>query len=115
MALSISDHALLRWLERVKEFDLKTFRDEIWATPGLKEAAALGAVSFAHGGLVFRLDAGRLITIQPGDSPRGADTEARRNKHGRTVKLKGAGFNQTGRTSSQLRRGRPEFVPEGDE
>ena len=49
----ISDHALLRWIERIEGVDVEKIRDQIAATPGLLEAADLGATRFAVDGAVF--------------------------------------------------------------
>lgn len=49
----ISDHAVLRWVERVLGWDVEAAREEMANTPGLLEAADLGATRFKADGVEF--------------------------------------------------------------
>jgi hypothetical protein len=61
MTIRISDHAMLRWIERVRGFDLTKDRAEIQEL--LKLVGNDGTLK-AHGHL-FEVQNGRLITITP--------------------------------------------------
>jgi hypothetical protein len=120
MQIGITDHAVLRWLERVFELDMEAVRDRIWEVPGLREAAMLGATSFSHGGFVYRMDGGRIVTIEPGDSPQAATRGAFQFKSGRSPKMKGFGAyrprKKAGEHYPSRRSARhPRHVQEGDE
>jgi hypothetical protein len=56
----VSDHAVVRYLERRHGFDFESVRQEIM-TPALREAAAVGAVGLRVAGGVFKLK-GRTVT-----------------------------------------------------
>jgi hypothetical protein len=88
-ALTVSDHALLRYLERAYNLDVEKLRAEIYALPGLAAAAAAGARSFSRDGLTFRLsESGNIITVQPHGSPGGARREAGRLKYGVSARMR---------------------------
>lgn len=57
----VSDHAVLRYLERVEGVDIEAIRREIGrrADRGI-EAGACGVVS---GGFVYRIEAGVVVTV----------------------------------------------------
>ena len=59
----VSDHALLRWLERVWKINLDTVRAEIM-TPEVLAAAKAGATALTQGGVTRVLDRGRVVTIK---------------------------------------------------
>jgi hypothetical protein len=61
--VNISDHALVRWLERIRGEDFSAVRAEIDATPGLRQAVEKGAMQFLGGGLLFVLKRGTVVTI----------------------------------------------------
>lgn len=57
----VTDHAVIRYLERVKGVDIETLRREIGrvADAGI-EAGANGVIS---GGFVYRIEAGVVVTV----------------------------------------------------
>ncbi|TMV09842.1 hypothetical protein FGK63_01870 [Ruegeria sediminis] len=60
----VTDHAVLRYLERVKGLDVETIRREIGHIVDLAvdHPAACGVVS---GGFVYRMQEGAVITVIP--------------------------------------------------
>lgn len=50
----VSDHAVVRWLERVKGVDIEAFRAEIVAT--VQAAVDAGAKQISVGGVTYVLD-----------------------------------------------------------
>jgi len=58
----ITDHALVRFLERVKGFDLQAFRDEI-LTPERIAAINSGVVGFKCDGYQFKVENNKIVTI----------------------------------------------------
>ena len=63
----ISDHVILRYLERVKGVDVEAARAAIVEIVG--PAAAAGATRFTSSGLTYRMDNGRVSTVVVSDSP----------------------------------------------
>jgi len=63
MAMTITDHALLHYLERVVGFDFSGFRDTLSRRAEL--AATGGASSFDLDGHVFVVERGRVVTVLP--------------------------------------------------
>ena len=57
----VSDHAVVRWLERVHGIDMEFFRDEIRAIAG--PAAAVGAAALRKDGFVYKLSDGAVVTV----------------------------------------------------
>ena len=67
----VSDHALLRYIERVKGFDLDVMREEIEAIIG--PAAKMKARRVSADGFTYVLSqSGRLKTVLEGATPLGA-------------------------------------------
>jgi hypothetical protein len=118
MTVQITDHALVRFLERVMGIDIEAVRAKAAATPGLAAAIAVGARSYSHGGCTFRLDGDRVITIQPCATPMIAAVEAARVKHGhhpRKGQQNKPHGHRTGTRNTRERRPLPEPDFEGAE
>jgi hypothetical protein len=64
MKPEITDHALVRWLERVKGVDLQPYRDEIAAA--VDGAVRVGATKAVIDGNTYVLDGHRVCTIIDG-------------------------------------------------
>ena len=79
--LKITDHAILRYLERAKGMDVEAVRAEIMLIVG--PAYAMGATKFSKGGLTYMLNYGVLSTITPNESVRASIEEGYRS-NGRT-------------------------------
>jgi dihydrodipicolinate synthase/N-acetylneuraminate lyase len=74
----VTDHALIRWLERAHNMPMETFRDHLRGI--VEEAAKAGARTLTRDGMVYVIsETGRLVTVQP-------DDRRRLLKAGRTVK-----------------------------
>lgn len=58
----VSDHALVRYLERVHNFDFQPYRDEI-LTDKVKTALMLGATGYKINGVNFVCKDGVLVTV----------------------------------------------------
>lgn len=63
MKIDVSDHALIRWLERVKGVDMEALRSEIRAS--IAPAVAAGATAVERGGMRFTIEKGVLTTVMP--------------------------------------------------
>jgi hypothetical protein len=63
----VSDHAIVRWLERVEGLDLDIIRGDI---SGRRPAAASGAKVLRRDGHAFILDHGTVVTVLPDDRRR---------------------------------------------
>lgn len=61
--LRITDHALVRYLERVKGVDVEALRHEIASK--VARAADLGACGVRVGGFNYRIEGGYVVTVQP--------------------------------------------------
>lgn len=61
LVITITDHALMRYMERVKGMDFEPMRDELRAII----APAIGARSLRKDGMEYLLDGHKLITVQP--------------------------------------------------
>lgn len=57
----ITDHALVRYLQRVRGIDVEAIRAQLAAECG--PAIQLGAKTMRSGGLEYRFDGAKLITI----------------------------------------------------
>lgn len=66
--VTVSDHVVIRWLERVMDFDLDAVRAAIITEAG--PAAALGAKSVRKGGRTFIIESGCIVTVLHGDKRR---------------------------------------------
>lgn len=67
---AVSDHALLRYLERVRGLDLDAVRAEIVGI--VHQAAAVGATRVSVNGFTYMLEGRRVVTVTPGGSPSAA-------------------------------------------
>lgn len=78
----VTDHAVLRWLERVKGVDIEAVRREIGrvADKGIT-AGACGVISH---GVVLRIADGVVVTVTPQHQPdrRSGRKPRRRPRHG---------------------------------
>lgn len=63
----VSDHAIVRWLERVRGVDIEAFRAEIVAT--VQAAVDAGAKQISVGGVTYILDGAVVTTVSPNASP----------------------------------------------
>jgi hypothetical protein len=59
----VTDHAILRYLERAHGIDINAVRHMIADT--VREAAQAGASGVRHGGLAYRLKDGVVVTVAP--------------------------------------------------
>lgn len=58
----VTDHALVRWMERVQGLDADALRDHI-LSPELEKALKMGAKKFRAGGIEYVLGDGKIITV----------------------------------------------------
>jgi len=58
----VSDHALLRYLERVYGFDIEELRGQI-LSDGAKQALRAGATGYTANGVKFKAKDGVLVTV----------------------------------------------------
>jgi hypothetical protein len=74
--VTVSDHALVRWLERAHEIPMPFFRQELAAL--VREPARLGASSVKINGLSYVIRNGVLVTVTPihANYPRQVDEAA---------------------------------------
>lgn len=61
----ITDHALIRYCERVKGIDMDWVRDHI-LTDGLEAAIKAGAIRYQADGWHYKIRNGRVMTITKG-------------------------------------------------
>lgn len=61
--MTVTDHALLRYLERVIGFDFSLYRDAL--ARRAEVASVDGAASISLDGHVFVIEDGRVITVLP--------------------------------------------------
>lgn len=92
----VTDHAVLRFLERVYCLNIEQVRAEICALPGLAAARKMGATSFSSSGVTFRIVDGNVITIIENDSP-SAGRIGSANAHGRRVAVRAPSKAESGR------------------
>jgi len=83
--ITVSDHALIRYLERVKGFDLDAVRDEIADAVG--PLAGNGATKCSVDGTTFILDGWKVLTIVEGRSPQASQVRGSA-KMGRSVRMR---------------------------
>jgi len=73
MKSPVTEHALLRWIERVQDINLDPMRMEIASI--CAEALAAGATSLVTDQGTFVLECGKVVTIlEPGQRPGRAKT-----------------------------------------
>jgi hypothetical protein len=63
----VTDHAVLRYLERAKGFDIEAVRQEIAQI--VAPAVAVGATAFSANGLTFPLVGNRVVTVLDAEQP----------------------------------------------
>lgn len=80
--LEVSDHCLLRYIQRVLGVDVDAIRGEITAL--LEPAAKAGATKFSADGMTFVLVNNRVVTVTGGESPSSARLKGRQ-ANGRPV------------------------------
>lgn len=76
----VSDHALVRYLERVLGIDVEAARQTIARTAA--PAIAMGASSMSSDGFTFHIRDNRVTTIVPGKSPHYARLKTAMHKGG---------------------------------
>lgn len=59
----VTDHAVLRYLERVQGFDIEAVRQHIWRT--CRGAVLIGATCVRAEGVKFEFKGGRVVTVAP--------------------------------------------------
>ena len=59
----VTDHALLRYLERVYGFNLAAYRREVEGA--VAEAVTLGACGLVRGGFRYVIEDFRVVTVRP--------------------------------------------------
>ena len=57
-----SDHAVLRYIERVYGVDIEGLRRELF-TPMLKEACRIGASGLVDNGIEYKIEDGVVVTV----------------------------------------------------
>jgi len=67
----LSDHAVVRYLERVRGVDIDKVRADILAVAS--DAAVLGAKAIRHAGSCYVIDNKTIVTILPTDRRRITD------------------------------------------
>lgn len=60
----VSDHAIIRYLERAKGFDMEEVRQHI--ADVCRDAARAGAICVQAEGVKFEITGGRVVTVTPG-------------------------------------------------
>ena len=75
----VSDHALVRYLERIKGIDVEAIREEIWQQ--CQHAANLGATGFRVNGAFFNFHNGNVATCMTAEMAKVRMIENRK-RHG---------------------------------
>lgn len=76
--LPVSDHAVIRYLERVLMFDIEGVRKHIWQT--CEPAIKVGAICLRAEGAKFEFSNGRVVTVVP-DGPEPNRTSRENSQH----------------------------------
>jgi hypothetical protein len=63
MSLPVTDHAIVRYLERAKGVDIEAIRLHIWKT--CEGAVKIGATCLRAEGVKFEFTNGKVITVAP--------------------------------------------------
>lgn len=79
MTVHVTDHALVRWLERAHDIDMEHFRAEMAALA--QPFVDLKVKNAEIGGLWFVFDDNRLITVTPDKPTLGQMRRHDRNNH----------------------------------
>ena len=61
-----SAHAILRYLQRVKGFDMEALKNEM-CSEGIEEALVSGAKEYSVNGVTYVIQDGYVVTIYPSD------------------------------------------------
>jgi hypothetical protein len=69
MGAPVTDHAVLRWLERVQGVDIEAIRQRIWKT--CEPAVKAGATCVRVDGVKYELANGKVVTVVPGHAAPG--------------------------------------------
>lgn len=65
----VTDHAVIRYCERVMGLDMDKIRREV-LTPAIKTALSAGASSYTDGEIIYKLAGGQVVTIfKKGEEP----------------------------------------------
>lgn len=67
-ASRVTDHAVLRWLERFAHVDVEAVRAAIDAET--RDALSAGATRLKVNGAEYRMRDGKVVTVMPSQSPR---------------------------------------------
>lgn len=86
--LVISDHAMLRYIERVIGVDLEPIRQKIVDT--VEPAYKAGATRISADGVTYSIRSNFVTSTLPGASPQGSYLGSEKRK-GRSVRLREAG------------------------
>lgn len=62
----VTDHALVRWLDRAQGIDMEWFRE--YLADQVRDAVKVGASSVTIDGVSFRINNGRLVTVIASDN-----------------------------------------------
>lgn len=65
--IHVTDHALVRYIERVEGRDMAALRDQIVGI--VEQGVDLGACGVGHRGFVFKLDGKKVVTVLPRHHP----------------------------------------------
>lgn len=78
----VTDHAVLRWMERVQGVDIEAVRREIGRTAD--QGISAGASGVVSHGMVLRIADGVVVTVAPQNEPdkRNGRKPRRRSRHG---------------------------------
>lgn len=60
----ITDHAVVRFMERKHNFNFAPYREEMMS-PELLQAIRNGLIEFEQGDMLFKIVAGRVVTVVP--------------------------------------------------
>lgn len=59
----VTDHAIIRYIERVAGIDLDFVAQEIMNVEGVYPALRMGAEGFTKDGVEYRMSGGRIVTL----------------------------------------------------
>jgi len=83
----ITDHALLRYLERVVGFDFSGYRDTLARRLDEALCASPSANAFVIDGHIFVMSLDRLITVLPEGAREKRKAQKKRQRHGRPLRF----------------------------
>lgn len=111
MAIIVSDHAVVRYLERKYGIQVELIRREIAALPGLAPALKAGATRISLNGMTFIMRDDTVITCSAATSPFSSRMKAAKNKHGRSVRDRGLANNSHKQKRLGTKSSRPPAEP----